>query len=128
MMVSILLITHDNIGLALLDSVSDVLEHRPQQLELLRVTRASNLDTLQAQAQSLVNSLLNRGDGVLILTDMYGSTPSNIACRLVKKNHIQVVSGLNLPMLIRVLNYPELSLDELTDKAVSGGAQGILRM
>ena len=69
---------------------------------------------------------LDSGDGVLVLTDMYGATPSNIACRLHEFCQVRVVSGLNLPMLIRILNYPNLSLDELRHKAVTGGRDGVL--
>jgi PTS system ascorbate-specific IIA component len=57
---------------------------------------------------------------------MYGSTPSNIACRLHAQANVRVVGGINLPMLVRILNYPRLSLDELVDKAVSGGRDGVL--
>ena len=60
-----------------------------------------------------------------VLTDMYGSTPSNIACRLTG-THTKVVAGINLPMLIRVLNYPRLTLTELAEKALSGGRDGIM--
>ena len=66
------------------------------------------------------------GDGVLVLTDLYGSTPSNIACKLRRHGHVRVVSGVNLPMLIRVLNYPDLDLDSLKEKALSGGRDGVL--
>ena len=69
---------------------------------------------------------LDDGDGVLVLTDLYGSTPSNIAASLLGTGAVQVVAGLNLPMLIRVLNYPAEDLPALADKAVSGGNRGIL--
>ena len=69
---------------------------------------------------------LDTGDGVLVLTDVCGATPSNIACRLVSLGRVMVVSGLNLPMLMRILNYPNLSLEELAERAVSGGRQGIM--
>jgi len=68
---------------------------------------------------------LNHGDGVLILTDMYGSTPSNIAARLADDHQVLVVSGVNLPMMVRVMNYPTLSVTELALKAESGGRDGI---
>jgi PTS system ascorbate-specific IIA component len=69
---------------------------------------------------------LDDGDGVLVLTDMYGSTPSNVASSLGREDRVVVVAGLNLPMLVRVLNYPEDSLSALAEKAVSGGNRGIL--
>ena len=69
---------------------------------------------------------LDHGDGVLVLTDLYGATPCNVAHRLPSLGlHMHCVSGLNLPMLLRVLNYPEQSLDELAQTAASGGRGGI---
>ncbi len=62
---------------------------------------------------------------MVILTDLYGATPSNIAASLSGQHATRAVSGVNLSMLIRVLNYPELSLDELAEKARSGGIDGI---
>ena len=80
---------------------------------------------MREQAQGMVQEL-DRGDGVLVLTDMYGSTPSNIAAGLQKEGKVSVVAGINLPMLIRVLNYPFLDLAALAEKALSGGRDGIL--
>ena len=59
------------------------------------------------------------------MTDLFGSTPSNIAHRLSEKNNVSVVTGINLSMLIRVLNDPRLNLEEMTKKACSGGIDGI---
>ena len=61
-----------------------------------------------------------------MLTDLYGSTPSNIAASLASRGKVRIVSGLNLPMLVRVLNYPGDDLPSLADKAMSGGNRGIL--
>ena len=69
-------------------------------------------------------ALLDHGAGVLVLTDMYGATPSNIALRLAGAK-VRIVTGLNLPMLMRVLNYSQLGLDQLAEKAVSGGREGV---
>jgi PTS system ascorbate-specific IIA component len=71
---------------------------------------------------------LDTGDGVLVLTDLFGSTPSNIAARLLDSSRTRVVTGINLPMLIRVLNYPQLDLASLAAKAVSGGLDGVFEM
>ena len=65
-------------------------------------------------------------EGVLILTDIYGATPCNIAKKLCCRENIRLVSGLNLPMLLRVMNYAHLALPHLAEKAVSGGKAGIL--
>ncbi|OZB83772.1 MAG: PTS fructose transporter subunit IIA, partial [Halothiobacillus sp. 13-55-253] len=69
---------------------------------------------------------LDQGDGVLVLTDMYGSTPSNIAHRLKEKNRVHVISGVNLPMVVRAMNYPQLNLADMTERVASGGREGII--
>lgn len=124
MTVSLLIVTHDQIGEALLHTASRMLGNIPLTVRVLPVSIDANTDALQEQARSLVNKL-NEGDGVLVLTDMYGSTPSNIAFGLMEASRVHVVSGINLPMLIRTLNYASLDLDALTEKAISGGKESI---
>jgi mannose PTS system EIIA component len=124
MTVGVLIITHNSIGPSLLATANDMLGACPLQLKMLSITRASRPESLQKQAQELIKNL-DTGHGVLILTDMYGSTPSNIACYAAEGKHVRVITGLNLPMLIRVLNYSRLSLTELAQKALSGGREGI---
>ncbi|MEN8179469.1 MAG: PTS sugar transporter subunit IIA [Pseudomonadota bacterium] len=126
MSIGLLIITHDKIGDALLVTASRMLGTCPLESKTLEVNNSSNPDEVNQQARKLVEQL-DQGDGVLVLTDMYGSTPSNIAARLLHKGKVNVVAGINLPMLVRVLNYAELNLDELTLKAVSGGNDGIVR-
>ena len=125
MNVGVLLITHDNIGAALLQSAIDVLGVCPLPAAALSAPTGCNPDLVLEDAEQAARKL-DSGDGVLVLTDLYGATPSNIACRLSDSRKIRVVSGLNLPMLIRLLNYPDLNLDELTHKAVTGGRDGVL--
>ena len=121
----LLIITHNQIGEALLETATRMLGFCPLMARTLAVTAESNPDQLREQAQFLARDL-NQGDGVLVLTDMFGSTPSNIATSLGKDREVSVASGINLPMLVRVLNYPHLSLERLTTKALSGGREGIL--
>ena len=97
----------------------------PLHTRLLTASRDCNPDDLLADAAEEI-SLLDSGDGVLILTDLYGSTPSNIAKSLSQLGNSRAVSGLNLSMLIRVLNYPEENLHQLVNKAVSGANDGIV--
>ena len=125
MNVGILLITHDNIGAVLLRTAIEVLGISPLSTSSLTVPSDCDPERILADARQAAEEL-DSGDGVLVLTDLYGATPSNIACRLHRFHELRVVSGLNLPMLIRVLNYPDLDLDELQHKAVSGGRDGIL--
>lgn len=124
MSVGVLIISHDGIGPALLGTAVLMLDGCPLQTRLLTTSRDCDPDQLMEDAVEQI-TILDTGDGVLILTDLYGSTPSNIAQKLITQKQVHVVSGLNLSMLIRVLNYPQLQLLELSEKAVSGGKDGI---
>ncbi|MCK5431790.1 MAG: PTS sugar transporter subunit IIA [Gammaproteobacteria bacterium] len=127
MSVGILIMSHDGIGPALLGTATLMLDNCPLQTKLLTASRDSDPDQLMEDAVEQIKNL-NTGEGVLILTDLYGSTPCNIAQKLTSQKHVEVVSGLNLSMLIRVFNYPQLTLPELSEKAVSGGQDGISRI
>jgi len=122
MSVSLLVITHDNIGEALVDTATSMLGVRPLHIDVISVSKDSNPDGIVNDAEQLIKA----HPATLVLTDMYGSTPSNIACRLRTDNSVRVVGGINLPMLVRVLNYPGLGLEELVNKAVSGGKDGVM--
>ena len=82
-------------------------------------------DCLIKQLDTILKDL-DTGEGVLLLTDLFGATPSNIAQAIREAHNARLVTGLNLPMLIRVMNYPDLNLDELADEAVEGGQSGII--
>ena len=125
MTVGLLIVTHGRIGQELLDTATRMLGACPLQIQALAIPFNADPEAMTGRAERLYTEL-DRGDGVLVLTDIYGSTPSNIANRLRRHRTARVVAGLNLPMLIRVLNYPRMDLDELTTKAVSGGRDGVL--
>ncbi|MEW8505584.1 MAG: PTS fructose transporter subunit IIA [Candidatus Thiodiazotropha sp.] len=125
MTIGLLIVTHSRIGEAILKTAAKMLECEPPAVEFLPVGVDSNPEQLVAKANELINRL-DQGHGVLVLTDMYGSTPSNIAYSLADKGRVNVISGINLPMLIRSLNYQTLDLDALTEKALSGGREGII--
>ena len=125
MTVSVLIITHDGIGAALLGTATFMLNGCPLHTRLLTASRDCDPEELRADAMEEIR-ILDEGDGVLVLTDLYGSTPSNIARIISEKNNVRAVSGLNLSMLIRVLNYPDMSLEQLVEKAISGGRDGIV--
>ena len=125
MSVGLLLITHGQLGPALLKSATEILGCCPLAAKTLDAPSDCNPDTILEQALTAAKTL-DSGDGVLVLTDLFGSTPSNISCRLQKFHKTNIVAGVNLPMLVRVLNYPFLHLDELTHKAISGGRDGVM--
>jgi PTS system ascorbate-specific IIA component len=125
MTVSVLLMTHENIGEIILQTTRRVLGVCPLQTRSLGVTFDSDPDQVLEEARQMVRAL-DSGDGVLILTDMFGSTPSNLAHKLSEPGKVMVVTGLNLPMMIRIMNYPNLDLAQLVEVAVAGGKDGVL--
>ena len=127
MSVGILIISHDGIGPAILGTATLMLNDCPLQTKLLTTSRDCDPDQLTEDAIEQVEAL-DTGEGVLVLTDLYGSTPYNIAQKLTSQRQVHVVSGLNLSMLIRVFNYPKLTLEELSEKAVTGGKDGISKI
>ena len=126
-MIGILIIAHGTLGESLIHCASHVLNKRPPRLKQLGVTAQDDPLLLVPQARALVKEL-DAGSGVLILSDMYGGSPSNIAAKLLVPGRIEGVAGVNLPMLIRSLTYREKSLSILVTKAVSGGCEGVLRI
>ncbi len=126
-MIGILLITHGTLGESLIHCASHVLNKRPPRLKQLSITAQDDPFNLLPQARALVKELDN-GDGVLILTDMYGGSPANIGAKLIVPGRIEGVAGVNLPMLIRVLTYRDKPLQIIVTKAVSGGCDGVVRM
>ncbi len=125
MSVSILLITHEEVGNALLHAATTALGELPLPTTVITVNYNADPDSLVPKLQRLANNI-ERGHGLLILTDLYGSTPSNIAANLKCNKHVRIIAGLNLPMLIRVMNYPSLDLSALAQKALSGGRDGVM--
>jgi PTS system ascorbate-specific IIA component len=126
MSVGVLLMTHESMGAALVNAARHVLGRLPMPVEVQEVAPSDDPDLMLRAAAANAREL-DRGDGVLVLSDLYGATPCNIAQRLPNLGvRMHCVSGLNLPMLLRVLNYPEQSLDELAQTAASGGRGGIV--
>jgi len=125
MSVGLLIVTHGTIGASLLEAATRMLGTCPLPARTLEVLRESERDALVEQAHRLADSL-DVGEGVLVLTDLFGSTPANIAQSLMDHPGVRVLTGINLPMLVRLLNYPALPLAELAAKAESGGRDGVL--
>jgi mannose PTS system EIIA component len=126
-MIGILLITHGTLGESLIHCASHVLNKRPPLLKQLSITAQDDPFNLLPQAQALVREL-DEGDGVLVLSDIYGGSPANIAARLLAPGKVEGVAGVNLPMLIRVLTYRDKALPTIVTKAVSGGCDGVVRI
>jgi PTS system mannose-specific IIA component len=126
-MIGILIIAHGTLGESLIHCASHVLNKRPPRLKQLGVTAQDDPLLLLPQARALIKEL-DMGSGVLILSDMYGGSPSNIAAKVLIPGRVEGVAGVNLPMLIRALTYREKPLATLLSKAVSGGCEGVMRI
>jgi len=127
-MIGILIVSHGTLGESLIHCASHVLGRRPLSLRQVGVTSHDDPDAILPQARDLVRTL-DSGNGVLVLTDIFGATPSNIACRLLEVGRVEGIAGVNLPMLIRALSYREkLPLAELLEKTLSGGMEGVMPM
>jgi len=125
MTVGLLIVAHDKIGTAMKNTAISLVGKCPLPIESLELFRDCDTDASLVTAQNLINKL-DQGDGVLILTDLFGSTPYNITAKLGTCETIAIIAGLNLPMLIRAMNYPALTLEEMTEKVLNGGKNGIV--
>lgn len=126
-MIGIFLITHGTLGESLIQCACHVLNKRPSQLVQLGLSAQDDpLDALPIARQML--DWVDSGKGALILTDIFGATPSNVAQKLIATGRTEAIAGVNLPMLLRVLNYRERDMQTLVQRAVSGGCDGVLHI
>jgi PTS system mannose-specific IIA component len=127
-MIGILIVSHGAFGESLIHSASHVLGRRPLYLRQVGVTVHDDPDAILPVAQDLIR-FLDQGKGVLVMTDIYGATPSNIGARMLEPGRVEGISGVNLPMLIKALSHrDECTLEQLVGKALAGAAEGIVRM
>ena len=126
-MIGVLIVTHGEIGTALLTSASQILGGTPAQVSTLSVWRQDDPDDLILRARELLEQI-DAGDGVLVLTDIFGATPGNVVSRLLADDHVEGVSGVSLPMLLRVLTGRNGSLSAAVQRAISGGSEGVVHM
>lgn len=124
-MIGILIIAHDSLGESLMECAKHVIGNEPRQVAFLAVTNQDDPNDLLPVAQALVHKL-NEGEGVLVLSDMYGATPCNIVSKLLLPGIVEGVAGVNMPMIVRTMTYRHESLMALVEKAVSGGREGVV--
>jgi len=129
-MVGIVVIAHAPLASALSQCAEHVYTCEPdarRQLRALDVAGNADLADTVARARELVREV-DRGEGGLILTDAFGATPGNVASQLAESEHIAVLAGVNLPMLLRAVCYRGGPLEEVAEKALVGGQQGMLQV
>lgn len=126
MSVAILLVTHEGIGPRVLAVAERMMGRLPLPAEALEVRFDADPDAMLIAASAAMRRI-EQGDGVLVLTDLYGATPANIAARLMfLGSQVRRVAGLNLPMLLRTFNYPDLDLDAMAAAAAAGARMGVI--
>jgi len=127
MKVGIVLVTHEQLAAQLLTVAETIFDG--EIVPVARVSVPANIgpQRLGKYADLIRDTMVeqDKGDGVLVLTDVYGATPDNLARHFSEQYRARVVSGVNLPMLLRVLNYAQQSLEQLCEIAVVGGVSGI---
>ena len=126
-MIGILLITHGTFGESLIQNVCHVLDKRPLLIGQFGVAAQDDPLDILPMAKTLLKEV-DDGSGVLILTDILGATPSNLALKLLVPGRVEGVAGVSLPMLLRALTYRRGAMSTLIKKAVSGGLDGVINM
>ena len=129
-MVGIVVIAHAPLASALSKCAEHVYSCEPntrRELRALDVDGNADLAATVLRARELVREV-DRGDGVLILTDAFGATPGNVATQVAASERVAVLAGVNLPMLLRAVCYRGGRLEEVAEKALAGGRQGMLQI
>ena len=125
--IGILLITHGTFGESLVQNVCHVLNKRPPQIAQLGVAAQDDPLDLLPTARRMRNAIDN-GEGVLILTDIWGASPANLAVKLLEPGKTEGLAGVNLPMLLRAITYREKGWEILLSRATTGARDGVLNM
>ena len=126
-MIGILLVTHNGLGDSLVDCVRHVMGSVPPNIKVLSVLADDDPQAKEREARALI-AQLDTGDGVLLLSDLFGATPCNIARRLYQPGRVEGVAGVNLPMLLRAVCYSHKLLAEAVQKALESGHNCILEI
>jgi PTS system ascorbate-specific IIA component len=126
-MIGVLIVAHDTLPDSLVKAVTHVLGTRPPQIDTLSVLATDDPFDLLPAAREQV-SKLDTGEGVLVFTDIYGATPGNLAGKLQVPGRVELIAGVNLPMLVRAFTYRGRGMETMITKALSGGRDGVLRI
>jgi len=126
-MIGILLVTHGDIGKSLIDCAANILDDHLISVESISINSNKNLNKYSNIISQKIESL-DSGNGVLIMTDIYGATPCNLLNKFIMKNKVEVITGINLPMLIKAISDRKDNLSFLTNDSIECAQKNIKKL
>ena len=126
-MIGILLVTHGDIGKSLIDCAANILDDHLISVESISINSNKNLNKYSNIISQKIEGL-DSGNGVLIMTDIYGATPCNLLNKFIMKNKVEVITGINLPMLIKAISDRKDNLSLLTNDSIECAQKNIKKL
>ena len=126
-MIGILLVTHGDIGKALLNCAAHILDSSPFSVDCLSINSNKNLENYSNIISKKIKDL-DTGNGVLIMTDIYGATPCNLLNKFIIKNKVEVITGINLPMLVKAISDRKDNLSLLINDSIECAKKNIKKL
>ena len=124
-MIGILIVTHANLGDALADTIEFILGSRPDKMDCISIDIKEDAESLRKKISAGIKSVTTE-KGVVIFTDMFGGTPSNLSYSFLEEGRIEVISGINLPILMKAVNIREkMDITQMTSTLVEHGKRSI---
>lgn len=102
-MLGIIIVTHGQLGEILIETATIILNEVPEAVVAVSINLTEHVDKLRQKIETAIKSV-NDNKGILILTDMFGGTPSNLSYSFLEEGRIEVISGVNLPVLVKAIN------------------------
>lgn len=124
-MIGILVVTHANLGSTLIETVEFIIGSKADNLSSVSINIQEDPDSLRKKIKKGISSVKTE-NGVIVLTDMFGGTPSNLSYSFLEEGHVEVISGVNLPILLKAVNSrSKMDIDTLTSSLVEHGKKSI---
>jgi mannose PTS system EIIA component len=124
-MIGILVVTHANLGDALIETAELIIGESLDNIGFVSINITENPESLRKKIKKGIGKV-KTDNGVLILTDMFGGTPSNLSYSFLEEGHIEVISGINLPILLKAINSrTKMDMEKLTSALIEHGKRSI---
>ena len=124
-MTGIVIVTHGQLGDALIEAAELIIAEKPEAVASVSTNTQVDADKMREKIEKKIKEV-NKGDGVLILTDMFGGSPSNLSYSFLEEGKIEVISGVNLPILLKAIDVrKKMPLTEGVEKIVDFGKRSV---